>query len=194
MISRHFNAEEINKVCNDPSVKPWLLIPGIEEVDISHFAADDRNYILMGDGGGCWLHYRFTGIYEGHVVFVDGKRSKAAHQTTGEALRYMFVQTDCMEIYLRIPGSNLNAQKWAEAFGFSFDYSRLAWPELDGLGALQYYSMTFNDWLRSLAGGEDQKREAIFQAMLEHGQTDKGFYLYNKWALLVGKPFRQRVQ
>lgn len=50
-VVRESDATRINAVLNHDAVRPWVLMPGQEALDLSAFVADPHNVVLMTEDG-----------------------------------------------------------------------------------------------------------------------------------------------
>lgn len=67
MISRCFDAETVNDLINDPTIRP--TIGGEGALDAAKLLDDVRNICLMADGGGALFRWSGPGVFEGHSFF-----------------------------------------------------------------------------------------------------------------------------
>lgn len=212
-IGRHFDAKAINKVVNDPSVAPWVLLKGAGYLDLSDRVRDHRNMLLMlGDDGGCLFEQLGEpGIYEVHIQFLENVRGKVALEFVNSALFWMFTRTDCMEILTRVPQNNEPARMMVSLVHGIYEFVE---GEFNG-HKLDHYALRYNDWLRTAP--ELESLGAQFHVMLDEeairlgvelhthdpssfhdrvvgatysmilsGNVDKGIILYNRWARSAG--------
>lgn len=185
-VRRSFDAAEINRIVNDPSVLPTIGIA--DSIDLSDVVADPRNVLVMADGGAILFiadndHAECpgltNGLYEVHTSFLQNCRGKHAIEASLAAYVYMFTRTDCMTIRTRIPAFNKAAALAARAVGFVPLFERKGvWPTRDGkLVDLRFYEFSYANWL---AAGRDAFIAAgqRFHARLEtemarHGKLEK---------------------
>src|SRR6185437_1081510 len=133
-IRREFSAETLNLVANHPAVRPWIGAPQPGPVDVTPLVADQRNILLMGDGGGVMFQFLDPGLYEAHTQFVPEARGVEALKAVKDALRWMFTRSDAIEIVTKVPDGNVPALGLVRAIHGQklFDRDK-AWPTADGM-------------------------------------------------------------
>lgn len=216
-ITRTLDAAFLNRVANDPDVRPWIGGDGL--LDLTGIISDANNFALQADHGG-WVFVRHdAGTYELHTLFTPAGRGAACLSAWKEAVHYMFVATDAREIVTRVPENNRGADFAARRCGFRERFARPnAFKDADGrLFDVSFRALTVDDWAfndpEALAAGE------MFHAQLEAGRlaadavwpehpddeahdraagasclmiaetnTRKGVWFYNRWAALAGYP------
>jgi hypothetical protein len=153
-ILRETDASRINAVCNHPEVRPWVLAPGQEAVDLSDFIARPGNVVLMNAAGtgGIAFEQHEPGVYEAHTQFLPEARGRAALADVRAMLAHMFLGTDAMEIVTRCPAHNRPAEALARAVGGTLEFERPgAWQTEAGPVAVRYYALRYPDWARAAA-------------------------------------------
>lgn len=143
---RHTDAKVLNLIANDPDVRPWL--GGEGELDLEPLAADPANLVLLtADASGGVIFTRIdAGCFELHTQFKRCGRGQA-RQAVKLALRQLFILSDCMELYTRVPETNIAARKFTESFRPVLQ-STLPSIGLDGHTAqVLLYRMTLHDWV-----------------------------------------------
>lgn len=215
-VVREFSSERINRIVNDPSVRPWVAMPHQGYIDLTPMVADLRNVLLMADGGGFFFHQQEPGIYEVHTQFLDTHRGENVIAAAQDAERFMFTRTDCIEIRSKVPEHNKAALGFARAMRYELQFERAnAWPTHDGPVAVKYYARTINQWANHAPGigesGHDfhEKLEAAKIAagatspihdddpahdqyvgatveMFMAGQNAKALGFYSQWARFAG--------
>lgn len=209
MIERDFSAERLNLVANNPWVRPWLGGPD-GPLDFGPVLADTRNLALMTPGGGVLFHFQEPTIYEAHTQFLPEVRGAQALRATQEALWYMFIRTDALEILSKASCDNAPANRWAVLNGGKLRFSRKAcWGP--GLSDMNFYALSFEDWKKQnearlcregqkfherletlgLAAGHAEcpaHNCAVGAAfsMFAAGQSIKAVVMYNRWARFAG--------
>ncbi len=206
VISRTFDPAFLNRVANDPAVRPSL--GGEGELDLSELVSDPAGFALVTDEGGFVLQPRGPGHYEVHSLFLPGS---AAVPTMRAAQEWMFTRTDCTSIWSKVPDSNKAAKGLARAGGlrsiFKRDDARLgdtSFVELNVMSwamnnpALAKRGERFHNLLEKAKkerGSElhvhphDEAHERAVGAawlMIENGQAAKGVGFYNLWAGVAG--------
>lgn len=208
MIERVFDAERINAVCNHPGVRPWLG-GGTGALDFTGILNDRRNVLLMVDGGGVLFHFQEPTIYEAHTQFVPEVRGSAALRATLDAIEWMFLNTDCLEILSKAPHDNPAAKRWAQLSGGKLRFVRHdCWDGAQGPCGIDFFGLTLEDWIERNATmlysegrrfhaalpdngthAEDSAHDCAVGTsllMAQHGQLIKAVVLYNRWARFAG--------
>ena len=146
MIRRTMDAAFLNSVVNHPEVRPWL--GGDAPIDLGPALSDARNVALVSDLGGFFMEHREPGLYEVHTQFLPEGRGRHALKCVWEAMRYMFVQTDCTRLLTRIPVGNHRTLAFAAAVGWPKIFERKASCEMPNgsLSDVHYYAFDFDDW------------------------------------------------
>lgn len=146
MIRRTMDAGFLNSVVNHPEVRPWL--GGAEPIDLAPALSDPRNVALVSDHGGFFLEWREPGLYEVHTQFLPSGRGRHAFEAVWEAMRYMFVETDCTRLLTRVPVFNRRTLAFTAAIGWRKLFERkAAWPMPNGqMSDVHYYAFDFEDW------------------------------------------------
>ena len=79
MLERSFDIAFINKLANDPTVRPHLGPESLGELDFTDAVSNSQNWFLMGKHGGFILVWSAPGVYEVHVMIEpEGQGSWAA--------------------------------------------------------------------------------------------------------------------
>lgn len=172
-VCREYSAERINVVCNHPDVRPWLG-GGTGALDLSATIADQRNVLLMGEGGGLLFVCLRPGQYEVHTQFLPDARGENAVKVTRDALRYMFTRTDAAEILTKVPECNKGAKGLVRAINGTKRFRReSAWIAPDGTPcAVDYYALTIQDWAGKCA--EVEASGDWFHGKLEAAKAERG--------------------
>lgn len=151
-VVRESDATRINTVLNHDAVRPWVLMPGQEALDLSAFVADPHNVVLMTEDGqvGIAFVWHEPGIYEAHTVALPDARGSRVLAAVRSMIAFMFVTTDAMELLTRVPVNNIAADALARAVGGTLDFERAAaWPTDKGPVAVRHYALRYHDWVRS---------------------------------------------
>lgn len=206
------NAAFLNGIANDPAVRPSL--GGVGQLDMTAILREPHNYGLVTDQGGFVVIKTGPRVYECHSIFPEEARGIHTQEAMVAGLRYMFVNTDCLEVVTKVPDGNLAALGGCRAMGFirSFVLDK-GWPLPDGsMGPVFVYSLPiakwaqrdavaqakgvwFHDRLEQLTGGnipahydEPSHNQAVGASvmMFEAGNSIKATECYNRWAVLAG--------
>jgi hypothetical protein len=82
--------EAVNRIINDPSVRP--TIGGEGYLDSSALITDRRNRIIFDERGGACFAWRGPGIFEGHSFFlVRGREALSAGREAISLLDYRMI-------------------------------------------------------------------------------------------------------
>jgi len=166
MIRRTMDAERLNVIANDPEIRP--LLGGVGELDLTEILSCPANFALETEAGGFVFHCLERAQYEMHTLLTRAARGAKALELAAEALRYMFTQTDCVEIVTKVlelaaealrymftqtdcveivtkvPATNKPADFMARRVGFRQTFvRRRAW---DGETDLSFFVMNLDDW------------------------------------------------
>lgn len=200
----------VNSIVNHPEVFPWIALPGQESVDCAVLVNDYSNIVLKAKGGCFIFVFEEPGLYEVHSQFLPEYRGKNVFEAAQEALKWMFLGTDCLEIRTRIPPTN-PGYKLPPSLGFALDFERPSWPTKDGFENCLHFSLTYWGWIKSektlgLVGKEfheqllegkarlgvndpQHEEEEVHNIrvgaaieMARRGQPEKGVWAYNRWA------------
>lgn len=207
-------AEKLHELLSDEKIRPFALIGHEGTVDLSGFLLDLRNIAILCEDpsgapqGALLFHWQEPGVYEVHTMAREAARGRPYMAAVSEAIWTIFLCSDCMELYTRVPEGNLAALglvRWVRGR-----------REFSSLGS-EFYALRWSDWLwgtgRSALIGRgkwfherleaqfaEQKREhAAHEDSLDHdamvgatvelilnGIVQKGLILYNRWAKLAG--------
>lgn len=211
-IRRTMDATLFNQVANDPLVRPWLG-GGMDTIDLGPAFQNPAIFAFETKGGGFWLHPLMPGMYELHSLFLPRWRGKPMFEAAREMLRYMFTQTDCLEIVTKCPDDNGGARMAAARVGFRQRFRREdVWAQ--GVG-VSYQVFSVDDWFvrdeaclsagrafheileaAKVAAGrgetvhpDDEAHDRAVGAawlMTDAGQMEKGVSFYNRWSLFAG--------
>jgi len=150
MIERHFTADYINEVCNHPDVFDHVRHKDTKRVDLTRVVENQRNYVLMAEGGGVIFKCVAPTVYDGHLQFLPGYRGTYALRTLREAARWMFENTDAMTLVGKTPHDNPAALRMNTLVPMKFvKVHPHAWEMKGGWVDLHEYVLTRNDWLVS---------------------------------------------
>lgn len=103
----------LNRVINDPSVKPWVSLGFKQQLDVTALLSNSKNIFLANEFGGFLLIHRAPGMYELHTQFLPEGRGSTALKAARDALEYLFVKTDCLAIMTFIQNDNRAAARLA---------------------------------------------------------------------------------
>lgn len=155
-VRRSFDPADINPILNHPDVYRFAATKDFGPFEISHLLADERNVLLVVEGGAILFCWHDAGIYEVHTNFLKPEGgSGLAHgrnvlERSHACYRWMFTHTDCVMLLTRIPAHNRAAMRIAPSAGWIREFERNAiWPSVDaGLVAMTFYALRYDRWLR----------------------------------------------
>lgn len=200
---RTLDGRFLTEVANHPEVRPHLK--GSGELDLMTLISDPANIALQFEGGGWFLQNMGGCVYEVHSMFLPEVRGAKVKKNLVEALRYVFIETDCVKIVTRLPKGNVAARALAKITGFR------PWF----VSGDEFVQLSIEDWIHSSyecaeAGQQFHHRlEAIKEShgstldiheddaahdravgaaylMSNCGNAAKGVWHYNQWARLAG--------
>ncbi len=212
---REFTAERINKILNDPAVRPWVADASLGVVDISKQVENPDNVLLMGVFGGVLLLNILPGVFECHSQALPDGRGPWMKGFVTAALEWFFTRTNGWEITTRVPHGHLAARALTKMFPFRYEFTRE--KECSFLGRMvdvDIYRMSIHDWVEGSewaqergewvhermaaeakrlgittpAHEDDPQHNRIVGAAIEmarHGQVVKAILFYNRWSYLA---------
>lgn len=213
MIRRTSDAEFLNLIANSPDVRPYVG-PGIDPVDLTALIGNSANFAIEAEHGGWVLINLMPGVYELHTMFLTEGRGEGYFAAAREALRYMFTETNCLEILTRCPDDNPAARMAAVKVGFRERFRREGvWRAgtADACG-VSFQAFTLDDWQKrddvieregasfwlavegtelGLEGPRDgdallNRLVGSVLLMMRHGQTAKAVAVFNRAAAFAG--------
>lgn len=205
MLTRVTDASGVNAILNDPSVRPWVADVAEGEIDVSDRVSNPANATLLGDHGAFFCFKYTMGVYEVHTAIRREGRGEWAREFAEAGARYMFAETDCVELLTRVPQGHVAAKALTEAMGFDFQFETP--PECVFKGQkvpARVYSLTLQKWFPRADGMEESGAEfhawlnkrvgdgaphepdpahsrivGVTMAMILGGQVRKGVVFYN---------------
>lgn len=154
-MQRTIDASRLNEIANNPAIRP-ALGPG-NGLDFSGLLNNVDNVGLIAESGGFVVEkIDQFGLYECHSMFLPGGETvpvNAAH----EALRYLFIETDCSEIITKLPQLNTAAKGLARAVGFRtmFERDDAFQYQTGERCAVSYASLPYARWVATAPGLEE---------------------------------------
>lgn len=144
-IKRTMDAAYLNRVANDPAVRPWL--GGSGALDMQPILDNPKNVGLQAEGGGFVVINVGDGLYEWHSMFLPDHRGPNVLAAMEEGARYMFVETDCTEIITKCPVNNKGAQGAARAMGCAHVFTvEKGWNHQGDFIGMDCVSLTIERW------------------------------------------------
>jgi hypothetical protein len=188
-VAREYEAERINRVLNDPAVRPHVGLPDFGPLDFTQLVSDQRNALLMaGDEGGFFFQQLSPSLYEVHSQFLPVARGRKVVQAAIDAQRFMFCRTDCVEIVTKVPTGNVAATALVRVASMLPLFSH---------GGAAFYSKPLITWANEaqvsreaaeiLNISDDTRVTALGLAieMAAFGQIEKGLRFYDRFARLT---------
>lgn len=220
VIERHLDALHLNTILNDPYVRPDVAEPGDHPLDLTNAVANQNNYCLMAEFGGCMFFNLMPGVYEVHTQSLASGRGEYMKEVVRNCADWMFGKTDAFEIVTRIPAHHMGAKGLAQSVGMRLEFRRpnaCVWrgQKMD----VDIYSFRIQDWMPGEAIEERGRQFHDFLhaeatrighkgkphpddpvhnryvgaalEMLESGHVRKAVAFYNRWCLIARHPIVQ---
>lgn len=143
---RSKNAEFINKLVNDPSIRPMAGGDGVSIVD---FSPTFNDFISLEGKGGAWLFFEEEkDVYECHYFFLPKFRGKYAVAFGKKVLRYMFDVIGAKRLIGRAPVENKLTSFYNIAIGAKKrSVEEVYIPQLDWRYMAQIFTLDKDEWL-----------------------------------------------
>lgn len=216
VIRRHFTADSLNVVANDPSVYPWVCGGFKGYLDLTPLVRNRNNFLLMGEHGGMLFIQHQPGLYEIHTQVLPAGRGAWTVEMANEALHWMFTRTDAIELVSRVPKGNLGARALVKKMHGEFEFKRdKGWVINETPVSADVYSWSIQNWMRWAPNlverghwfhkrlekeykklnrrlpnhPDDEVHDRYVGAaldMLFAGNPHKGVVFYNRWAKMAG--------
>ena len=207
-LKRDFDAIRLNAVVNDPDVRPFVLAPGTDTLDLTPLVLNLANIALMCDSGGLVFVRAADGMYEVHTQFLASARGAQAVAFTQEAVRWVFTRTDAFELWTKVPESNRAALGLVRAMHGRLEFVRK--ETFLGAQNVAHFVLRYPEWAQTdpqnritgewfhdkLARKLGQASCGIDPALanstgatlatLRTGQLDKAILWYNRFAVFAG--------
>lgn len=214
MIEIARDANFLNRVLNDPKVRPFIPGFGDEEIDLSNRMGEGNFLPLVGEHG-CFLCFRiFQGLYEVHTAVLPQGRGDWTRRFADAGKRFMFTGTDAVEIMTRVPEGHEAAERLTHDVGFVHRFATPRETEFCGeMVSCAVSSITIQDWAadeqihyakkgavfhewlnRQIAGTPhepDPDHNAVVGVCLDMvaaGQIEKAIFWYSRWAVPARHP------
>ena len=142
---RSKNADFINKLVNDPSIRPTAGGDGVSYID---FSPNFDNIISLEDEGGAWVFEKESqDVYEGHYFFLPKFRGKYALDFGRKALKYMFGIIGAKRIIGRAPVENRLSSFYNSALGIKKGpIEEVYIPQIDWSYMAKIFTIDKEDW------------------------------------------------
>lgn len=214
MIQRETDARNINAVLNHPQVRPWVANSDAGQLDVTPLVQNPKNFLLMGQYGGCFFVEIVPGVYEVHTQVLPLGHGEWTRDMTLECVKWMFTRTPAFEIVTRVPQGHIAAKTAAQQVGMRYEFSRSNECRFRGhMVDVRIYSMRLQDWvptaqsfipvgqkfhhrlheeadrlgIKSEAHEDDENHNlyvGVCVEMIRHGQVAKAVNVYNRWAIV----------
>lgn len=116
ILTRTFDAERVNAVINDPSVRPFVGDPDLGDLDVSDAVENEMNLALMGEHGGFLLTWSCPRVYEVHTFITKGGRGAWARQAAAETIAYA-KRCGANRLWTKISPDQPNVEAFATEMG-----------------------------------------------------------------------------
>lgn len=116
ILTRTFDAERVNAVINDPSVRPFVGDPDLGELDVSDAVGCEQNLALMGAHGGFFLTWSCPRVYEVHTFITKGGRGEWARKAAAETIAYA-KRCGATHLWTKISPDQPNVEAFAVEMG-----------------------------------------------------------------------------
>ena len=116
MLERSFDTDFINRVINDPAVRPFIGLPDIGYVDAKPAVGQDENWFLMDEHGGFWLAWSAPKVREVHTfILPDGRGAWGANRRK-QMLEYA-KKNGVRTLWTKIPPGIKHVERFARQGG-----------------------------------------------------------------------------
>lgn len=88
MLSRCYDVGLVNRIVNDPSVRPHVGAPELGDIDLAPVMERPEHWFLIGEHGGFLLSWSAPGVYEVHTFILPEGRGRWGAEARTEMLRY----------------------------------------------------------------------------------------------------------
>jgi hypothetical protein len=211
---RTLDAEDFNRIANDPIVSPWLgYADPTAPIDLSKTVSNPANFCFMTAerDGGYILIRQAAGLFMAHSLALPDARGRRMAKLMHDGFDMMFTATDCVEVTTAVPDGNDAAASWSDRAGFKNTFRREASFKLMGeMVGVQYKSLTYQDWvprsgtarivgkafhdrLDAVAGGPSHPQDLVHESWVGATMScavalnlQKGVDLYNRYAITAG--------
>ena len=106
-IQRHFDAERLNEIANDPDVRPTCGGDGKSYLNFDAFVSDPKNHALVWDQGALLFYWTAPETYELHVMVLPEGRGKDAYRMVQEGIDCL-IASGALHLWARV-AHNFNA-------------------------------------------------------------------------------------
>ncbi len=119
MLTPETDAIRINRLVNDPSIKPYVCgqISGV--LDVTILVNNPKNIFFCGEHGGCGFIWMEEGQYELHSFVLPEGRGRWARDNFRLCLEWIWANTGATQIVTLCPQNNRPAIGAARICGFT---------------------------------------------------------------------------
>jgi len=200
----------IENIVTHPDVLPFVSDDRASPFDATPYLSAPHIALIVE--GGCFLGlWHGYGRVECHTNFLPSARGKNAIREARQAIDFMFLQTNCLNLVTRVPQNNPGADWFVRVMGFRLRFERAAaWMKNGVYFPVKYYELDINDWIAQghcvqagrafhqklhellpdkPAHADDFIHDCYVGAtaeMIRHGKLDKAVLIYNWWARFAG--------
>lgn len=118
ILTRTFDAERVNAVINDPSVRPFVGDPDLGDLDVSDAVKNEMNLAMMGEHGGFLLTWSCPRVYEVHTFITKGGRGLWARKAAAETIAYA-KRCGATRLWTKISPDQPNVEAFAVELGMT---------------------------------------------------------------------------
>lgn len=119
MLTRCYDAAQVNAVVNHPDVRPHIGAPEFGDLDMTEAVARPEHWFLMGEHGGFMFSWSAPGVREVHTFVLPsgrGQWSKAARQCAIDYAKEHGVKM----LWTKIKAEDHNVIHYAQQGGMQF--------------------------------------------------------------------------
>ena len=142
---RSTDAEFLNRVINDESVKPWVSLGFKDHLDTTELLKNPDNLFMANEYGGFVFINEGRGCYQLHTQFLPDGRGFKALEAAKETAAYFFTKTDGVAIRTFIQDENVAARRLARWMKFE----PVEHATLNGFSGT-YYLLTIKQWVMEM--------------------------------------------
>lgn len=191
----------LNFLANHPEIRPH--VGGEGALDLTALALNPAVIVLDSEHGAFVLVPILPQVYELHTMFLPEGRGRDFFDRAREMFRYVFCETDAVEIVTKVPDDNRGAAVACAKTGFRerFHRENVSYRSLSiegwalGDPLCRERGQAFHDTLEAakIASGselpvhsEDPAHDAVVGAAMMMRDLSKGVDFYNIWATFAG--------
>ena len=117
MIERTTDADRLNALVNDPSIRPHVGGDPEQPLDLTAAVNNHDNYWMLGNHGGFGFVWTAPRTYEVHTFILPEGRGHAAYALAMEARAFM-ASEGATHLWTRVPVDAENVRRFTLAAGF----------------------------------------------------------------------------